>query len=213
MKGCCNNNESGAILIESAISIGLLLFLIAWVTNLGAIIWEATLFTEANRSASRYASMKLINHVPCGSSEEFYSSFISQQVVEYLQRYQDKHFARGKNAWRIEPEIHIQRTSWQRAPGAEQKAGNNYSGYFKGEEFNPVREDTDIELPGSVIFDYSVITISNRPENSCKFCANMFQGLLSVRTSSVFMLPCEIGNVPNPEHIFSGNNPDRKKDS
>jgi hypothetical protein len=193
MKGCDSSiNESGAVLVETAISLGLILFIIAGVSNLGSLIWETTLFTESNRSASRYSTMKFLSSQACGSSEQVYSDFITDEVTDYLQRYQENNFSSGKNSWNVQPQVNLQRVTWPRGTrGSSQSQETSVDG--------------EIQAPDSIVFDYSVITISNIPDQACKFCSGLFRNIFSINTTSIFMLPCDLMFRPGSSNGNNGN--------
>lgn len=160
--------QEGAVFVETTMAVGLLLFIIAGVTNLGSLIWEATLFTEANRAASRHATMLFMgaditgetSTDNCQLSPSVQEEFLGQNVKNYLSAYQRRHFG-NRTQWNIVPTAHVNQMLWSR-----------------GGELNPVR------------FHYATIMIENKPDASCKLCSKMFNNLFTIRTTSTFMIPC-----------------------
>ncbi len=175
------NNQKGSILLETSVSIGVILFIIAGATNLGSIIWEATIFTEVNRSASRYSTMQTYNRIHCGESSQTYKNFVKEMVMSYMGNYRENNSSSGRNSWETTPHVDLRTVSYPRS-GIESSDG----------------------AQDMLSFDYSIVTILNKPDLSCKFCSSFLNQVFTMSTSSLFMLPCALSPGLRSS---SGNNP------
>jgi hypothetical protein len=176
-------DDSGSLLVETAIALPLLLLIIAATANIGAMIWEATVFTEVNRSASRTASLRYYETAQCdtgnpGAGVENHN-IIKDSINQYLDSFQDNNFTSGKKSWEIQPRILYTATGW------------------RGQRF----DSNDPTLAPHINFRFGMIIIENNPNQpSCKFCLSnlLVMGIFdvfNVRTTSIFLLPdaCTFG--------------------
>lgn len=180
--------ERGSVLIETSLSIGILLFVIASASNISSIIWEATIFTEVNRSASRYSTMQTYNQLSCGETSENYKSFVRDGVVSFIDNFQVHNSSTTKVGWESMPFVNLKRVTYPR-------------GYSQ--------DSMDPDDSNNVVFDYSVISVFNKPNLSCKFCSSLVNNVFALSTTSLFMLPCSLEDLKKNR---DGNKDDGGKD-
>jgi hypothetical protein len=192
-KSCFRSSDSGSLLLETAIALPMLLLIIVATANIGSIIWEATVYSEANRSASRTASLMFYDKAQCGQNND---ELIISGFNQYIKSFQSNNKTSGKDNWNMQPRVIVSETSW------------------KGDR----RGTNDLNFAPNVNLRFGMIIVGNNSDKaSCKYCLSGLQGkgffdFFNIRTVSVFQLPdaCAFGN--NPEAQIENEN-DQKDES